>query len=127
MTTGEIVKEYKKRFILIIETKGEELNNKFYKNIENILDGEFCKTIEEDSIVKDAPLEIFIATYLVSLLMEMYGLDKFDGEYITERDEYKFIYDHYLKSMTDKFTSQYGLPSVNMERIGFRIFSIGKK
>ena len=124
MTTEEIVKEYKKRFILIIETKGEELDNTFYKDIENILSEENLAEFEKDEIISDAPLECFIATYLMALLVAMYGVEKLNGEFLHERDEYKFIYEHYLRDMTNKFTSQYGLPQVNMKRIGLRVHKI---
>lgn len=124
MTTEEIVKEYKKRFILIIETKGEELDNSVYKNVEKVLSEENLVEFEKKEIIGDAPLEFFISTYIMALLVAMYGADKLSGEFLQEREEYKYIYEHYLKDMTNKFTSQYGLPQVNMKRIGLMVLKI---
>lgn len=109
MTTEEIYKEYKKLFVLIMETAGQETNNSVYVRSEEILkkhEGLFKQPIEQD-----APFEIFVTTCMVVLIMEIHGLEKLnDLDEKETTDLVKSMYELYLKRPTKKFASKYGLP-----------------
>ena len=109
MTVEEIYKEYKKLFVLIMETAGQETNNSVYVKSEEILkkhDNLFKQHIEQD-----APFEVFVTSCMVVLIMEIHGLEKLSD--LDEKETtnlVKSMYDMYLKRPTKKFASKYGLP-----------------
>lgn len=109
MTVEEIYKEYKKLFVLIMETAGQETNNSVYIRSEEILNRH--EALFKQHIEYDAPFDVLVTTCMVLLVMEIHGLDK-----LSELDENKTtelvdsMYSLYLKRPTKKFASRYGLP-----------------
>lgn len=126
MTTKEIYRKYEEVFILVMEAAGEETNNQAYKDVERILkDKVFAKSINQ-AIEDEAPIQVFISLCIVALLKEIHGVDELSD--MTEDETYEladYIFQHYLKKPTRKFTSTYGLPVINSLGIYFRFIKVG--
>lgn len=126
MTTKEIYRKYEEVFILVMEAAGEETNNQAYKDVERILkDKVFAKSINQ-AIEDEAPIQVFISLCIVALLKEIHGVDELSD--MTEDETYEladYIFQHYLRKPTRKFTSTYGLPVINSLGIYFRFIKVG--
>ena len=125
MTTKEIYRKYEEVFILVMETAGEETNNQAYKDVERILkDKVFAKSINQ-AIEDEAPIQVFISLCIVALLKEIHGVDELSD--MTEDETYEladYIFQHYLRKPTRKFTSTYGLPVINSLDTYFRFIKV---
>ena len=125
MTTKEIYKKYEEVFILVMEAAGEETNNQAYKDVEKILkDKVFAKSINQ-AIEDEAPIQVFISLCIVALLKEIHGVDELSD--MTEDETYEladYIFQHYLRQPTRKFTSTYGLPVINSLDTYFRFIKV---
>lgn len=125
MTTKEIYKKYEEVFILVMEAAGEETNNQAYKDVEKILkDKVFAKSINQ-AIEDEAPIQVFISLCIVALLKEIHGVDELSD--MTEDETYEladYIFQHYLRKPTRKFTSTYGLPVINSLDTYFRFIKV---
>ena len=128
MTTKEIYRKYEEVFILVMEAAGEETNNQAYKNVEKILkDKVFAKSINQ-AIEDEAPIQVFISLCIVALLKEIHGVDELSD--MTEDETYEladYIFQHYLRKPTRKFTSTYGLPVINSLDTYFRFIKVDDK
>ena len=126
MTTKEIYRKYEEVFILVMEAAGEETNNQAYKDVERILkDKVFAKSINQ-AIEDEAPIQVFISLCIVALLKEIHGVVELSD--MTEDETYEladYIFQHYLRKPTRKFTSTYGLPVINSLGIYFRFIKVG--
>ena len=125
MTTKEIYRKYEEVFILVMEAAGEETNNQAYKDVEKILkDKVFAKSINQ-AIEDEAPIQVFISLCIVALLKEIHGVDELSD--MTEDETYEladYIFQHYLRKPTRKFTSTYGLPVINSLDTYFRFIKV---
>lgn len=125
MTTKEIYRKYEEVFILVMEAAGEETNNQAYKDVEKILkDKVFAKSINQ-AIEDEAPIQVFISLCIVALLKEIHGVDELSD--MTEDETYEladYIFQHYLRKPTRKFTSTYGLPVINSLDTYFRFIKM---
>ena len=125
MTTKEIYKKYREVFILVMEAAGEETNNQAYKDVEKILkDKVFAKSINQ-AIEDEASIQVFISLCIVALLKEIHGVDELSD--MTEDETYEladYIFQHYLRKPTRKFTSTYGLPVINSLDTYFRFIKV---
>lgn len=117
MTTQEIVREYKKIFILVIESAGEQLNNSSYKNVEELLSTDDVKRFEEDLDNCPRPLDTLIALYISVILVDIYENKISEWGDLIQRVECYSIYNNYLKAITDKFTKSVGLPTVDLNKM----------
>ena len=128
MTTKEIYRKYEEVFILVMEAAGEETNNQAYKDVEKILkDKVFAKSINQ-AIEDEAPIQVFISLCIVALLKEIHGVDELSD--MTEDETYEladYIFQHYLRKPTRKFTSTYGLPVINSLDTYFRFIKVDDK
>ena len=108
-----------------MEAAGEETNNQAYKDVEKILkDKVFAKSINQ-AIEDEAPIQVFISLCIVALLKEIHGVDELSD--MTEDETYEladYIFQHYLRKPTRKFTSTYGLPVINSLDTYFRFIKV---
>lgn len=119
MTSEDLLKEYKKIFILVVETAGEELGNDSYRKVEELLNTDTVKKIEEQLLSYDEfPLDLLIVSYVFTILIDTHTEEEIDSwcdvAPLTKRKEFLFLYDNYLKKPTRSFTAQMGLPSVTI-------------
>lgn len=119
MTLSEIKEEYKKIFILIIETAGEEENNPVYKSAEKIIN-EQEKIVGRGrnlyNIYSDDEFELkeFIMMLCVYLITEIHGVNFINDSDIEElKSLIDDMYSRYLYSVTRKFTSKNGLMKID--------------
>lgn len=126
MTFREIVEEYKKRFILILEDVGEVKQIRAYTEIESILstnlDGFKITVLEENSIQDNCPILCFTALYITAVLIRIYGIAEVSswGD-VCKHKLFRFIYDNYLKKMTEDFVNQFDLKQLNINQIGIMV------
>lgn len=128
MTTREIYNKYKEIFILVMEAAGEETDNTAYKNVEKILNQHDISRAIDQFIEQEAPFQIFISICIVALLLEIHEvseLTELDPDETYELADY--IFQHYLKKPTRKFTSMYGLPVINSLDTYFKVISAKRK
>jgi uncharacterized membrane protein len=124
MTMKQILDEYKKQFIIVMETVGEIIKTiPSYKNVEKIIERKVGNN-EEQLIDVNAPFGVFVVLYISLLLADIHGAEVVASwENVTERKECRAIYNNYLKEITDNFTRKYGLEKVDLDRIKF-IFKV---
>lgn len=119
MTMNQILEEYKKQFIIVIETVGEIQKNSSYKNVESILKKRLNNN-ENSLIDHGAPFGVFVVLYISFLLADIHGPEVVaTWEDVADREECRAIYDNYLKEVTDNFTRKYGLEKVDLNKIKF--------
>lgn len=110
MTTEEIFREYKKLFILVMETAGETTGNESYLNVEKLLNSDNAKRLFKQHIENDDPFGVFVTTCMVLLVVDIHGAEK-----LVELDEIETtelvtsMYTTYLKKPTKRFAAKYGL------------------
>ena len=123
MTMHQILEDYKKRFIIVMETVGETMNNDSYKRVEKIVSNKVGDN-EESLIDCGAPFGVFVVFYISLLLADIHGPEVVASwEDVASRKECKSIYNNFLKEITDNFTRQYGLEKVDLSEIRF-VFKI---
>ena len=123
MTMHQILEDYKKRFIIVMETVGETMNNDSYKRVEKIASNKVGDN-EESLIDCGAPFGVFVVFYISLLLADIHGPEVVASWVdVASRKECKSIYNNFLKEITDNFTRQYGLEKVDLSEIRF-VFKI---
>lgn len=128
MTTNEVFNEYKKRFILLMEAAGEETNNDIYRDTEKILDEKKNRDLIQATIDNEYPFPIFVCILIVMLLEKIHGLDKLKDMSPEETYELSnYIFMHYLKKATRKFTTTYGLAPMTELDTMFQVRKILRK
>lgn len=116
MTLEQLIKDYRERFILILNTVGEINSNDSFKNAEQLIRN------REDGIQKfidmGASFSVLVVFMTSVILVDMYGPEEVSswGD-IADRKECKSVYNKYLKEMTDKFTRKNGLSQVNLSEV----------
>lgn len=116
MTLEQLIKDYRKRFVLILNTVGEINSNDSFKNAEQLIRN------REDGIQRfidmGASFSVLVVFMTSVILVDMYGPEEVSswGD-IASRKECKSVYNKYLKEMTDKFTRKNGLSQVNLSEV----------
>jgi len=128
MTYKEIIEKYKNLFILLTEKAGEESGIQEYKKIDTILKKKENQEMVEDLIKAEPDFKIVVSSFIVSLLLEIYGpeiLETWDEEktssHLTE------FYQLYLKKATIKFCEKYGLEKFNDPEMAFKLIITSKR
>ena len=75
MTYGEIVHEYRKLFVMLVEKAGRETGNTSYQRVEEILKEKKVEILEEGLIQSEPEFVIIVCSYLVLLFCDIYGID----------------------------------------------------
>ena len=120
---NEILEEYKKQFIIVLETVGNIQNNASFKKVESII-SEKVGDNEETLLEQNAPFGVFVVLYMSFVLADLYTPDEVSSwENVCARKECKNLYNNYLKEITDNFTRKVSLEQVDLSRIRF-VFNI---
>lgn len=111
-TLQELYEEYKKIFILVIETAGDKTGNRVYKEVENIIKDN--ERHFQDLIEDDVPFKALIAAMEFMVITKIRSVEELEqlGEEKV-KDLVDSMFDLYLKRPTRKFTSTHGLPPVD--------------
>ena len=127
MTYGEIVHEYRKLFVMLVEKAGRETGNTSYQRVEEILKEKKVEKLEERLIQSEPEFVIIVCSYLVLLFCDIYGVDGVE-EWDQEESATKLseFYQEFLKKATIKFCEKYGLEPFDDPETSFKLVAISK-
>lgn len=111
MTYEELVREYIKLFILVLETVGQDIGNKVYQNVSNLLkenESEIKRMIDEE-----LPFFIIVALLEVLIITKLHESDDLVEEENLLQGLTNDMWNRYLKTASNKFFRKHGLPVIN--------------
>lgn len=127
MTYEDIVHEYRKLFIMLVEKAGRETGNTSYQRVEEILKEKKVEKLEEELIQSEPEFVIIVCSYLVLLFCDIYGIEgveNWDQEMsATKLSEF---YHEFLKGATIRFCEKYGLEPFDDPETSFKLISLKK-
>lgn len=125
MTYEEIVLEYRKLFIMLVEKAGRDTGNTSYLNVEKILKEKNIEKLERDLIQGEPDFVIVVCSYLVVLFCDIYGISGVEN-WDLEKSSTKLseFYQEFLKKATIKFCEKYGLEPFEDPETSFKIIPI---
>lgn len=127
MTYGEIVHEYRKLFIMLVEKAGHETGNTSYLKVEEILKEKNVEKLEESLISDEPEFVIIVCSYLVLLFCDIYGIDKVeDWDQDMSAAKVSEFYHAFLKKATIRFCEKYGLEPFDDPETSFKLIAIKK-
>lgn len=129
MTYEEIIKEYKKLFIMIVEKAGRDTGNTSYLQVEKILNKEDLLKAEKHLIEQEPEFIIIVCFYPIFLFWDIYGIKKIEEwDFKKGNEKLKEFYNTFLKSSTIKFCEKYGIePIEDLEDHGFKVTPVSLK
>jgi hypothetical protein len=127
MTYGEVVHEYRKLFVMLVEKAGRDTGNTSYIRVEEILKEKKVEMLEEELIKDEPEFVIIVCSYLVLLFCDIYGIDGVE-EWDQEESATKLseFYQEFLKKATIKFCEKYGLEPFDDPETSFKLIAIGR-
>ena len=127
MTYGEVVHEYRKLFVMLVEKAGRDTGNTSYIRVEEILKEKKVEMLEEELIKSEPEFVIIVCFYLVLLFCDIYGIDKVEN-WDQEMSAAKLseFYHEFLKGATIRFCEKYGLEPFDDPETSFKLISLKK-
>jgi len=126
MTTEEIVEKYLDLFTLVIETAGDITGISSYKEVKRILKDN--KETLDNFISQGAPFNLIVTACISFIVLDIHGVEKLSECDDSEIDTYTTaIWDLYLKNPTRKFSTKYGLPTMDNLDVYFRVRRFTKR
>ena len=127
VTYGEIVHEYRKLFIMLVEKAGRETGNTSYQRVEEILKEMKVEKLEEELIQSEPEFVIIVCSYLVLLFCDIYGIDKVeDWDQKMSATKLSEFYHEFLKGATIRFCEKYGLEPFDDPETSFKLIALRK-
>ena len=112
MTFEELVSEYIKLFILIIETVGQDIGNKIYQNVSNILKEDDSIKAIQSLIDNEVPFFIVVSTLEAIVLCKLHNSkDLYENNIL--QGLVGDMWERYLKLPSNKFFRKNGLPTID--------------
>ena len=113
MTFEELVREYVKLFILIIETVGQDVGNKIYQNVSNILKEDDSEKAIQSLIDNEVPFFVVVSTLETIVLCKLHNSkDLYENNNILQ-GLVGDMWERYLKLPSNRFFRKNGLPTIN--------------
>ncbi len=127
MTYEDIVHEYRKLFVMLVEKAGRETGNTSYIRVEEILKEKNVEKLEQGLIEREPEFVIIVCSYLILLFCDIYGIDSVE-EWDQEESATKLseFYQEFLKKATIKFCEKYGLEPFDDPETSFKLIAIGR-
>lgn len=114
MSYNEMLKEWEKIFILIMENTDDLIYNK----AEEIINKTPNQNLIKEMLEEELPLSCAIGGYIIMMLIESQGPDKLGDlnmeEMVRRIDDF---WNRYLKKPTRVFTSKNGLPTIDQDSL----------
>jgi hypothetical protein len=128
MTYEEIIKEYKKLFILLVEKAGRDTGNTSYLQVEKILNKEDILKCEKKLLEQEPEFIIIVCFYPIFLFCDIYGMEKIENwDHEKGNEKLREFYNTFLKNPTIKFCEKYGIePIEDIGDSGFKLISLKK-
>lgn len=128
MTYKEVVQEYRKLFIMLVEKAGRETGNTSYQNIEKVLKDMKVENMEKSLVDKEPEFVVVVCSYLVLMFCDIYGKEKV-REWDEEESAQKLseFYETFLKKSTMRFCEKYGLEPFDDPRTSFKLIVLSEK
>lgn len=133
MTWEQIIREYLKLFILVIETAGDQTSNSQYKAIQKTIDrNQECvqRVIDTGGIDFEIVVGLFCSMVILSIHGDRLVINDTNGEETMEKiklskELLEDLYQRYLKKPTEQFLRKNGLPPMadNITEVVESIFS----
>lgn len=122
MTYEEIVHEYRKMFIMLVEKAGRKTGNTGYLKVEEILKDSRIEEVEKQLIEDEPAFVLVVCTYLVNLFCGIFGVENVEG-WDREKSARKLseFYKEFLKGATIKFCEKYGIESFDDPETSFKL------
>lgn len=110
MTYEELVREYIKLFILIMETVGQDIGNKVYREVKSIIDedGNLKNIIDQEP-----PFYVIVGVLILSLVCKIHDPKDLEENPGLLQSLLEDMWERYLKVPSNKFFRKQGLPTVN--------------
>ena len=127
MTYGEVVHEYRKLFVMLVEKAGRDTGNTSYIRVEEILKEKKVEMLEEELIKSEPEFVIIVCSYLVLLFCDIYGIDGVENwDQDMSASKLSEFYQEFLKKATIKFCEKYGLEPFDDPETSFKLISLKK-
>ena len=112
MDYEQLLREYIKRFVLVMETVGQATNNKKYMEVGKCIEDN--KDIINQIIQWEPDFNQAIGMLIISLLMTIHEKDEMIGWENTQRVNYYIddLYTRYLEKPTNAFLKKNGMPTI---------------
>ena len=125
MTYQEIITEYRKLFVMLVEKAGRETGNTSYQKVDEIMKKMGADKMEERFIQDEPDFIIVICSYIVFLFCDIYGIKKVE-EWDRELSAKKLseFYKTFLKGPTIRFCEKYGLESFEDPETSFKLVAL---
>lgn len=125
MTYKEIAYKYKELYIMLVEKAGRETGNKYYLNVDELLNkrGNKLDNVIEAIYSEEPNFRMMVGAFIALLIFEIYGM-----ETVKTWDEEKAVgsisefYKLYLRKPTIRFCEKYGLEPLDDPELGFRVY-----
>lgn len=111
MTYEELVKAYIKLFILVIETVGQDIGNKFYQNVKEII--ERNEKSLQAVIDQEAPFYVLVSLLETLVICDIHDKDELMKDKFILQGYVNDMWTRYLKVPSNKFFRKNGLPVIN--------------
>ena len=128
MTYEEIVHEYRKLFVMLVEKAGRETGNTSYLKVEQILTEKNAEKMEEGIIADEPAFVIVVCSYLVLLFCDIYGIDGVENwDQDMSASKLSEFYQEFLKKATIRFCEKYGLEPFEDPETSFKLIALRGK
>ena len=125
MTYEDIVHEYRKLFIMLVEKAGRETGNTSYQRVEEILKEKNVGKLEEGLIQSEPEFVIIVCSYLVLLFCDIYGIEGVENwDQEMSATKISEFYHEFLKGATIRFCEKYGLEPFDDPETSFKLISL---
>ena len=127
MTYEEIIHEYRKLFVMLVEKAGRETGNTSYLRVEEILKEKNADKLEERLIADEPRFVIVVCSYLILLFCDIYGIEgveKWDKD--MSASKLSEFYHVFLKKATIRFCEKYGLEPFDDPETSFKLIAVEK-
>ena len=125
MTYREIVHEYRKLFIMLVEKAGRETGNTSYQRVEEILKEKKVEKLEEELIQIEPEFVIIVCSYLVLLFCDIYGIERVENwDQEMSATKLSEFYHEFLKGATIRFCEKYGLEPFDDPETSFKLIAL---
>lgn len=110
MDTEEVIRKYIEIFCLVLKVIGEKTGNKKYQGAKELMEREHIVDELKDT---NLPIPIIIAILILHVLIDIHGVDFFDGkdsDFTTKYVDSMWI--NYLRKPTNTFLRKNGLETI---------------
>lgn len=120
MILSDIAENYKKVFILCMESAGNDTGNTAYLGCEDIINN--SKVYIQKAIDDGVDFKIYVSILITTVLSEIHGFDKLENNDPSVNGQLlEDLFQRYLWKATRTFSVRNGLPVLNKLELEFKL------